>query len=224
MKASSKYMSAIALILFIVVFNSIIIRSNANYDIHNDLYIPKGGEFSFGEFNYRVVKQETRNRRGELEITGYNPSYDENTDDGEFIGDYHYDIVGIADNAFKGNQYIRMFRFPGVHFRYIGKSAFEGCTNLRYFESNRDGLVKIKSRAFYGCRSLKKIHLVHNNLRYVGKNAFRDTNPRLKIITWNMSKEYIPKVKKLLKKAGAKKITFKMHFFNEEVEYDDPCH
>lgn len=199
------------------------IKSYAYYDAHNDFNIPKGGEFVHEQFIYRVVRPKTSSRFGLVEIAGLNPEYIDPTPKGHLgyiciAEEYDYHIVGIADYAFKDNKNIRGFQSVCRYFRYIGKGAFEGCTNIRYFGDKGKGMTTIKERAFYGCKSLKSIDFVHNRLNLVGKDAFKNTKKNFKVETWNMSKKHATKVKKMLKKAGAKKPKFKMHYFKERKD------
>ena len=212
-----------SVLAILLVFKVNALESKAYYDIDNDLNIPKGGEFVYKDYIYRVVK--THKYRPEVEIVGLVPvPYKQ---DRRYLGiddieeEYGYKVVGIADNAFKDNQEIVCFSAESKYLRYIGKSAFEGCTNFRYFYDN-GGVTTIKSRAFYGCKSLRSIELVHDRLKRVGKDAFRGTKKKFTVITDNMSKGYAPKVLKKLKKAGAKRIKLKMHFYKEYK--GDPCH
>ncbi len=120
-----------------------------------------------------------------------------------------FKVVGIGDNAFKGDLRIRSFStVPSHNFRYIGKSAFEGCTNLREF-SNVSDITSIKAKAFCGCSSLKKFTLNGNGLNRVGKKAFKDTKAKMKLVAYDMNDTQVTKVKKLFKKAGAKKLRIK---------------
>ncbi|WP_026511292.1 leucine-rich repeat domain-containing protein [Butyrivibrio sp. LC3010] len=203
-------------------------ESNAYYDTKNDLYIPKGGEFKCEGFVYRVTKPITKKRCiGEVEITGFDADYDWGWNKGGYYHvsdlwpDEYYHIVGIADNAFKDNLNIRKFYTPRS-LKYVGESAFEGCSNLKIFGSGSEKLSKIKSRAFYNCTSLKEFILYENALKHVGKDAFRNDKHKIKIQTYNMSTKHEARVKKLFKKAGAKKTYFKMDYYKKVKR--DPCH
>ena len=196
-----------AVFSIIASFNISSIKTEAYYDINNDLYIPKGGEFVYEGFVYRVIKPRTEKRYfGSVELTGFDPDYDWGNDtDGTYVAmdlwpDEEYHVVGIADNAFKDNLYIREFYGPRS-LKYVGKSAFEGCTNLKGFGSGSEKLNKIKSKAFFNCISLKNFILYEDALKHVGRDAFRNDKHRIKIQTYNMSTKHAARVKKLFKKS-----------------------
>ncbi len=179
------------------------------------LELPKGASFNSDEFTYRVIKPATKKHRGKVEITGFSPSASqsdlENVDPSEYVNDIgyeRYDIVGIANNAFKDNKTITLVSLDYI--RYVGKSAFEGCSNIKniYF-TNANNLTKIKSRAFYNCSSIKEISLSGNNLNTVGKEAFSGTSKKMRVEARDMSSKQFSKVKQLIKKSGAKKAHFK---------------
>ena len=65
-----------------------------------------------------------------------------------------YKVVGIADNAFKGNKKIKSV-IIGKNVRYIGKKAFWKCTKLKKVLKKGKKIKKIGSKAFYGCKRLK---------------------------------------------------------------------
>ncbi|WP_026664197.1 leucine-rich repeat protein [Butyrivibrio sp. FC2001] len=179
--------------------------------------LPKGSTFTSDEFTYRVIKPATKKHRGEVEITGFSPlatpSNLKQVDPGSSLDDIgyeRYDIVGIADNAFKDNQTITYVMFADCNIRYIGKSAFEGCTQIKdvTFARTKE-LTKIKSKAFYGCASLKEISIEAGKLSKIGKEAFGNTPQKAKVTVRNMSSKQFSKIKQLIKKAGLSKPRFK---------------
>ena len=178
--------------------------------------LSKGETFTAGELSYRVVKPATKKHRGKVEITGFNPSATprelERVDPWPYvdhIGYERYDVVGVAANAFKDNQTITCAMFADCNIRYIGKSAFEGCSQLKevYFARTRE-LKTIKDRAFYGCTSLNDIWIEANKLNHIGKEAFGNIQQKAKVTIQNMSDKQFSKLKQLIKKAGAKKAKF----------------
>ncbi|WP_035769760.1 leucine-rich repeat protein [Butyrivibrio sp. NC2002] len=222
MKKSLFAMGAVLAMIAIFIVHPIKSTAADYYDYYGD-NLPEGAEFAYEFCTYRVLKPATIHSYGEVEITGFNPTPDEELTDTypypfetvDVIGDiddfWDFHVVGIADNAFKNNQYIKQVNITNVDkFRYIGKSAFEGCTQLRsfnyYFAS---GLTKIKARAFYGCSELSEVMFDKSELERVGKKAFAKTKPKLKLRAYDISPKQLEKTKKLLTKAGAKKVCFK---------------
>ncbi|WP_022763399.1 leucine-rich repeat protein [Butyrivibrio sp. AD3002] len=211
----------LAAVFFIMgMFNIGSIQSRAYYD--NYYKVPKGGEFVYEGFVYRVVKpiknpdSFKKFRIGEVELAGFDPACaDKYTlENPSIVGieeDLPYDFVGIADDAFKGNTNIRSFGAYGcTNFRYVGKSAFEGCTKLEDFSTNRKGLATIGDRAFYGCESLNEVYFTDDSLKSVGTDAFANTSQIIRVYTYDMSTKHASKINKLLKKAGAKDVYFIM--------------
>ncbi|WP_026527086.1 leucine-rich repeat protein [Butyrivibrio sp. VCD2006] len=178
--------------------------------------LSKGETFTAGEFSYRVVKPATKKHRGEVEITGFSPSATtfelEHIDPWPYvdhIGYERYDIVGVAANAFKDNQTITYAMFADCNIRYIGKSAFEGCSQLKDVSFARTKELKsIKEKAFYGCTSLNNIWIEANKLNHIGKEAFGNIQQKAKVTIQNMSDKQFSKLKQLIKKAGVKKAKF----------------
>ena len=219
------YVTLMAVLAIIAAFNFNSIRTSAKS-------LPKGAVFTGDEDNelfvFRVIKPCKGNKLGEVEVVGLNPSPSHEHSryelecltleafDDEFGAPY--EIVGIADNAFKGNTNIRSFYVVGTELRYIGKGAFEGCTNLRKFSTNRDDLTVIKDRAFAGCKSLCRFAQDDNKIKKIGKDAFKDTGAVLKIDLFAGSK-YAKKMQKLYKNAGANRVVFKLYYYDKKKGY-----
>lgn len=221
-------------VFFILLFlNFHSIESKAYYDLDNDLYIPKGGEFVYEDFIYKVTKPAKRSyknfRLGEVTITGINPDWDWDWSHKGYLfcgsgleQDYPYNIVGVADYAFQGNTEIREFDVCSPHLRYIGKSAFEGCTNLQSLYCRPDSLTTIKDKAFYNCKSLKEVDGVGKKIKRLGKKAFKNTKTKIKIELHNVPSSKVEKIRKLFVKAGTKKVDFKLKYYKRGK--GDPCH
>ena len=221
------YVTLMAVLAIIAAFSFNSIRTSAKS-------LPKGAVFTGDEDNelfvFRVIKPYKGNKLGEVEVVGLNPNpspYNEHSRremecltleafDDEFGAPY--EIVGIADNAFKDNTTIRSFYVVGAELRYIGKGAFEGCTNLREFSTNRDKLTTIKERAFAGCKSLCRFAQDDNKIKKIGKDAFKDTGAVLKIDLFAGSK-YAKKMQKLYKNAGANRVVFKLYYYDKKKGY-----
>ncbi|WP_026498813.1 leucine-rich repeat protein [Butyrivibrio sp. WCD2001] len=231
------YFAMITIIMVVAAFNLRSIDAKAEILVPSGKYVSifhlKDGDVFYKESDsepliYRVIKaKKKKNDPIEIEILGLDPNPDrvdyfgEKYDADKYINIRYdssdledwgpYRVVGIADNAFKGDTNIRsFFTFGGSYFRYIGKSAFEGCANFQDFSDNRKGLTTIKSRAFCDCPLLDNIYLTDDSLEKVGKDAFKNTSQTIRVITYNMSTKKASKINKLFKKAGANDIYFKM--------------
>ena len=234
-KMKKVYVKLAAVLSAIALFSGHSFNSAAaDYYDYDGKELPVGTEFVSGEYKYRVIKPASiidyhgieAMKNGEVELIGFNPDpdyyesipdynkkymkenisiYEEDVEGGYF----EFKLVGIADNAFKDNQDIKSIFINSDGLKYIGESAFEGCKNLREFSVRDTDVKNIKARAFYGCESLKEIMLEGDKLKQVGKDAFANTRPKMKLTTYTMTKSHLSKVKKLLMKAGIKKINFK---------------
>ncbi|WP_044915976.1 leucine-rich repeat protein [Butyrivibrio sp. WCE2006] len=181
------------------------------------LKLPKGATFTSGEFTYKVINPATKKHRGEVEITGFSSSATSGEMEGvdplsyvDDIGYERYDIVGIANNAFKDNQNITSVMLYEGNIRYIGKSAFESCSNIKnVYITRAKTFSKIKSRAFFNCSSLKELSISEGMLSRIGKDAFGGTPQKMKVEVRDMNSKQFSKIKQLMKKAGAQKARFK---------------
>ena len=226
----------LAAVIFAVVLLSAhsMISAAADYQDYDGKVLSTGAIFVYGDYSYRVLKPATIKKyhgievmkSGEVELVGYNPhrEYPKSvtyytkkylsehvTVDSDLIygGYWEYDLVGIADNAFKNNQKIKEVLINAEGLKYIGKSAFEGCRNLLEITIIDTGITKIKTRAFYGCKSLKEVFLENDKLTKVGKDAFSNTNSKIKLGSYSMTQEHVSKLKKAFTRAGIKKVYFK---------------
>ena len=86
------------------------------------------------------------------------------------INDTTYYVIGIGDNAFSGNKYIKEIRFAEESdIKYIGEGAFAGCENLTDIELPST-ITEIKPYTFAWC-GLKYIE-IHNFIKKIGERAF----------------------------------------------------
>lgn len=116
--------------------------------------------FSDDGFKYKVTGRKT------VEIIGYDGSDSEPTISSSVD---KYDIVGIADSAFKGNKTIEGFSI-WADLEYIGDYAFYGCTNLVEFSIPSD-METIGESAFEGCINLSDVTFWGGES--IGKAAFK---------------------------------------------------
>ncbi len=83
-----------------------------------------------------------------------------------------YQVVAIADSAFKGNKKITKVMIPDTVTK-IGKGAFQGCSKLTTVKIGKS-VKKIGEKAFYKCKMLKNITIKTTRLtkKNIGKKAF----------------------------------------------------
>ncbi len=123
------------------------------------------------------------------------------------IGNKVYKVTEISDKAFKGNKNITKIS-GGANITSIGKSAFQGCTNLKNVNITSNKLNTIGNKAFCNCKKLKKITLNGNKLKTVKANSFKNVKSNVKIVIKAKASKYNTLVNKI-KKAGASSATFK---------------
>lgn len=88
-----------------------------------------------------------------------------------FSEDSHYNVTGIADSAFYGQDTLVSISLPSS-IQYIGNNAFNGCTNLRDVNINlMESLQTIGEKAFYGCTALESI-VIPEEIQSIGNGAF----------------------------------------------------
>jgi hypothetical protein len=110
-----------------------------------------------------------------------------------------YKVVGIANNAFKGNTNVKRVTL-GSNVAVIGNKAFFKCTRLQAITLP----AKVKSigkQAFYGCSKLKTVNVKTTKLSQgaIGSQAFAKINRKVKM-QFPTAKRVV--YKKLFKKAG----------------------
>ena len=82
-------------------------------------------------------------------------------------------IKSMASGAFRNNDKIVYLDLPsGINTLPI--SIFEGCKNLKGFDSTNSSITTIADYAFKGCKSLKDIHF-SEGITSIGKEAFANT-------------------------------------------------
>ncbi len=89
----------------------------------------------------------------------------------EPIDELPSNIVGVADYALGGCDEVDTLNLSNV--RYIGESAFTGCTELSSVVLNQN-LTQIAPFAFYNCGNLRGVRF-YENLRSIGRYAFYNT-------------------------------------------------
>ena len=95
------------------------------------------------------------------------------------VNDTTYFVIGVGDNAFSGNKYIKELRFDEANdIQYIGEGAFAGCENLMTIELPST-ITEIKPYTFAWC-GLKYIE-IHNFIKKIGERAFTNCKKLSKI-------------------------------------------
>lgn len=96
----------------------------------------------------------------------------------------------IPAYSFYQNKNISSITIP-VAIRYIGKNAFEGCSNLRNIKLSNN-LFSIKEEAFKDCTSLQNVEIPYVTYIYkdafVGCNALKTITIKSEIVSINDSK------------------------------------
>ena len=111
--------------------------------------------------------------------------------------DTTYYVIGVGDNAFSGNAYIKEVDFEdNIDLQYIGEGAFAGCSSLKDIElpssiteiapytfamcgleyiEVHDLIKKIGERAFTNCTLLKEVYM-GESVEEIGDYAFGGCN------------------------------------------------
>ncbi len=115
-----------------------------------------------------------------------------------------YQVVAIADNAFKGNKKITKVIVPDTITR-IGKGAFYGCTKLSTVTIGKS-VKQIGNKAFYKCKALKNITIKTTKLtkKKIGSKAFGKIHKKPVV---KIPKKKWKTYRNILKKAGMSKNT-----------------
>jgi len=115
-----------------------------------------------------------------------------------------YQVVAIADNAFKGNKKITKVIVPDTITK-IGKNAFYGCTKLSTVTIGKS-VKQIGNKAFYKCKALKKITIKTTKLtkKKIGSKAFAKIHKKPVV---KIPKKKWKTYRSMLKKAGMSKNT-----------------
>ncbi|MCR5283623.1 MAG: leucine-rich repeat domain-containing protein, partial [Lachnospiraceae bacterium] len=145
-------------------------------------------------------------------------------------GKVTYDVVEIADNAFKGNKTVERVKI-GKNIKKISENAFSGCTKLKYVDLSQSGveiidknafngtkiktvtlpdtLKEVRSGAFSGCKSLTTITF-GKNTRSFGKDVLKNSG-KVRTVIFKANKVPTPKnLKNLVKSLKNKKATIKV--------------
>ena len=99
-----------------------------------------------------------------------------------------YPVVGIGNNAFKGNTRIRSVSMPDC-IEEIGYSAFQDCTGLeRIGFPENEKFVELSAWAFHGCKRLESIK-IPDSVTKIGSGVFWDCGELSEVILPKMLEE-----------------------------------
>ena len=123
------------------------------------------GDFSIGGINYQIVSQSNL----EVNCVGGNIEGELNLPESVNFNNRTYSVIGIGDEAFKGNETLIGINIPSS-VKTIGKKAFLNCISLSQI-SGGVNLEYIQDDAFYNCTSLKEVQF-YSQLKSIGIYAF----------------------------------------------------
>lgn len=116
-----------------------------------------------------------------------------------------FTVTAIAANAFKSNKSLTKVTISDS-VKTIGDNAFKSCKKLTTVVIGK-GVKKIGKNTFKSCKKLKTI-TIKGNITKVGKGAFSSIKKKA-TIKIKASKKNFNKIKKLIKKSGAKNVKYK---------------
>ncbi|SEM65567.1 surface protein [Butyrivibrio sp. ob235] len=119
------------------------------------------------------------------------------------INRVEYDVVEIADGAFKGTSIVSV-TVP-VQTKKIGASAFENCKKLTSLDISSTDVEQIGAAAFAGCVKCKELTVNGDKVKTYGAGAFKKFKKKNVINVEASSKKVFKSASKKIKKAGGKK-------------------
>jgi hypothetical protein len=99
------------------------------------------------------------------------------------VGEIKYTVVSIGAGAFEGNTKITTVTIPST-------------------------VTTIEAGTFKGCKKLKTINLYANNLKSIGKNAFKSIKKNAKFTIYVSDKKAFNNIKKMIKKSKVSKVKY----------------
>ena len=119
---------------------------------------PKNSSMTFGDIfkNYKGYKQDPNDYTETVLFTDFS------------IFEKFDSIATVGDSMFKGCSNLKTIVLP-PNTQSIESNAFEGCTNLQFFDMPK--ITNIGSRAFASCTSLVNVALP-DNVKQIGSHAF----------------------------------------------------
>jgi hypothetical protein len=159
-----------------------------------------GTVFQAGSYSYKVMDSD------QVAFTGLKKSTVKRVPIPETVkyGGHEFDVTSVAAKALKGTKATTVI--VGDHVKTIGKSAFEGCSNLKSVTLGT-GVTEIGARAFKGCSKLSRITIESTLLSSVGAKAFSGIKSTARI---NVPDEMLETYTQLMKGKGqGKKVKIK---------------
>ncbi|MCR5544757.1 MAG: leucine-rich repeat protein [Eubacterium sp.] len=162
----------------------------------------EGKNITDGIYIYKVVKQGTSSKIGEVSVIGLKKKSIKTVKIASVvrINNVRYKVVSIGRKAFKNNKKIKRVDI-GKNIKTINWEAFAGCKKLKQVNCNSKVLKTIGKNAFKNDKKLKKFVIKSKKLKKVNKNAFKGVKKSC-IIKVPKTKRKL--YKKLLKKSGCK--------------------
>ncbi|WP_022762906.1 leucine-rich repeat domain-containing protein [Butyrivibrio sp. AD3002] len=152
----------------------------------------------YGEANYKILNAHEVAYAGMVKVTNKPVIPSE-----VFINNTEYDVVEIADGAFKGTSIVSV-TVP-VQLKKIGASAFENCKKLTSLDISSTDVEQIGAAAFAGCVKCKELTVNGDKVKTYGAGAFKKFKKKNVINVEASSKKVFKSASKKIKKAGGKK-------------------
>lgn len=144
--------------------------------------IKKGSTYVIGGFKYKITNAAT-NGTGTVTLMKTTQKkaslYSLSVKNTVKIKNARFQITAIDKKAFKNCKNLKTVNLANT-VQTIGAECFSGCTSLKSLTIGTK-ISKISSRAFYNCRKLQKITIKSKKLKSIGKNAFRNIHPKVKV-------------------------------------------
>ncbi|SDB41353.1 leucine-rich repeat domain-containing protein [Butyrivibrio sp. INlla16] len=119
------------------------------------------------------------------------------------INNVEYDVVEIADGAFKGTSIVSVTMPKQT--KKIGASAFENCKKLTSLDISETDVEQIGAAAFAGCVKCKELTVNGDKVKTYGAGAFKKFKKKNVINVEASSSKVFKSASKKIKKAGGKK-------------------
>ncbi len=146
-------------------FDDISSDSTKNYTLPSGILIYVGNDYF--KPNTALISDDVSDADKQAIITKYG------ADANEIIKFSDLKIKKLASGAFRNNDKIVYLDLP-TGISNLPISIFEGCKNLKGFDSTNSNITSIDNYAFKNCKKLKDIHF-SDGIESIGKEAFANT-------------------------------------------------